>query len=109
MPFKSYKEQSRTDWGKDTTIGLDREDLTFGAILRIADAIEAMAKNYVSLQDQLDCHKRWYLENKNQVKKLTHSNSALRGHVTRLQRLLMHHKREVASLIEASTGDKHLQ
>lgn len=50
----NYKEESRKDWTveKGTLDGVSKEDLTLGAILRIADATELMAKNFLQLQKE---------------------------------------------------------
>lgn len=56
MPFKKFKEASRNDsWGVTLS---DNDNLTIdqiqlGAILRIADASEAMAKNNNNLLDDV--------------------------------------------------------
>lgn len=54
MGLKNYKEESRKNWGKNLLEGedLSNEDLTLGAILRIADATELMAKNFLQLQKE---------------------------------------------------------
>ena len=47
--FKNYKQESRKDWGtnQDSEL-LSIEQINLGAILRIADATEAMAKNRIA-------------------------------------------------------------
>jgi hypothetical protein len=55
MPFQSYKEESRRNWGKKLNDGeaLDTGLIQLGAILRIADATELMASNFLSLQAEV--------------------------------------------------------
>ncbi len=48
MTFRSYREESRKSWGR-TEGEMTRDDLTFGAILRIADATEKMAQRHEEL------------------------------------------------------------
>ncbi len=62
MGQKNYKEESRKNWVANMPEGaqLSNEDLKFGAILRIADATELMAKNFLELQRQNE-----YLKNRN--------------------------------------------
>lgn len=88
--FKSYKEQSRIDWGNNYRDDEkpNRDDLKFGALLRIADATEAMAKRHTELIDEnvrlrealksLEFH---YTHEKN-------SNRTLRGQITKLRKKL---------------------
>lgn len=59
MPWKSWKSESRIDWGVDLGDGkyLDNERIQLGAILRIADALEKLC-------ELLDPVKRANLERK---------------------------------------------
>lgn len=87
-----YREISRSDWGRkhheDEPLNksFDADSIKLGCLLRIADATEAMAKNYVNLQ-------RDYERAQQEVKRLTANNNrmgrsiaALRGHIGRLKR-----------------------
>lgn len=53
MPFKSYRDESRANWGSITDKDVSTEQIKLGALLRIADATENMAKNFLALQDEL--------------------------------------------------------
>lgn len=83
----SYREESLKDWGvileKDEKITDSR--LQLGAILRIADASEVMAKNHIKLQRDLDYYKRLAEDRAKSNEFLRRSNAALRGHLTRLR------------------------
>ena len=82
--IKSYRKESRTDWGtSDDKVTL--EQINTGAILRIADATEAMAKNHVQLQAERDRLQQWYDQERERAAKLERSNAALRGQITRLK------------------------
>ena len=50
MPFKSYRKESRTDWGAETDQNISREQIELGALLRIADATELMCKDREKLE-----------------------------------------------------------
>lgn len=82
--IKSYRKESRTDWGT-TDDKVTLEQINTGAILRIADATEAMAKNHVQLQTERDRLQRWYEQERERAAKLERSNAALRGQITRLK------------------------
>ncbi|MGN6478513.1 MAG: hypothetical protein ACTHKV_14910 [Flavipsychrobacter sp.] len=93
--FKSYREESRSNWG--TTIekeaNLNLRQINTGAMLRIADAAERMAtsgelmaKNNATLISDRDWYKNRCkaLEERNLA--LTRSNAALKGHIKRLKK-----------------------
>ena len=81
--FNSFKKGSRLDWGTKEKLGND--EIQLGAILRIADATEAMSENYVKLQNDLAyCKGRMnYFKNKYEQEKRT--NTTLKGWITRLK------------------------
>lgn len=85
--IQSYRQVSRIDWGTCAS-KLTLEEIQAGAILRIADATEAMAKNHVQLQAEVDRLNRWYDQARKRSAKLERSNVALRGHITRLKKKL---------------------
>lgn len=83
---ESYRKESRKDWvaaGGAAVPSIDQ--LTFGALQRIADATELMAKNHDGLVNERDQARKsrdyWMAE----YDTLKRSNSALRGQITRLQ------------------------
>lgn len=84
MAFKSYREHSKTDWGTDGKPNL--EQIQAGAILRIADATEKMASNYVRMESDLAMYKRRYNDEKAVTARLQRSNNALRGHINRMKK-----------------------
>jgi predicted Rossmann fold nucleotide-binding protein DprA/Smf involved in DNA uptake len=97
----SWKEASRKNWMSQ----LEKEDdiptdqIQAGAIMRIADAVEVMAKNYNELIRERGNFERWYKEERERKNKLNRSNSAFRGHITRLKKRLTLYKEEHAALI----------
>ena len=86
--FVSLREESKKDYGATSENKLALEQINTGAMLRIADAAEAMAKNYVQLQADCERYKRWYAEERDKVAKLGRSNSALSGQITKLKKKL---------------------
>lgn len=86
MPWKSYRKESRTDWGRDLDGHLDRESLQFGAILRIADAVEKMAQSYDALIHDRDFYKRRSKELTDYSIQQSHRIRSLRGVITRMKK-----------------------
>ncbi|CAJ0682053.1 hypothetical protein R82526_01543 [Ralstonia mannitolilytica] len=85
--FKSYRNESRSNYGRhvDEGANLSNDDLKVGAILRIADATEAMAKNHVQLQSDLDWYKDRYNRAREEADALRRRVNALRGAITKLK------------------------
>lgn len=87
MPFKSYKSESRVDWG--TNIPNDQqitaEKIQLGAILRIADAVELMTKRYQDLIDSRNWFQRRTEMAENELKTERKKNAALRGYIRKLK------------------------
>lgn len=88
MTFKRYKEGSRADWGAEIPDGqiLTRDQIELGAILRIADASEFMARNHDQLIRERDRAREDARNAWNRVEALRRSNAALRGHLNRKRR-----------------------
>jgi hypothetical protein len=84
MARNFYKEQSRQEWYRETP--LTDEQLKIGAIQRIADATEAMAKNYVALQNDRDRLNKLFQNEQQCTARLLRCASALRGQITKLKR-----------------------
>ena len=85
MAFKYYREESKGQWGQDTET-LTIEQLTMGCMLRIADAVELMAKNHAELIRDRDravsSEKCW----RDEAARIGRRNSALRGVITKLKK-----------------------
>ena len=87
MPaHRSYAEESRSNWGTSKEGKLTYEQITLGALLRIADATEKMALNHDRLVSDLEHYKKRTRGLCGQMERLNRSNSALRGHITRLKK-----------------------
>jgi hypothetical protein len=87
MPFKSYKEESRKNWGEDipdnNTFCIDQ--IRVGAILRIADSLEKMEKPITRLMDDVTYYKKLNEELKKENLKLAHSIAGLKGYIKNLK------------------------
>ncbi len=62
------------------------QDIQTGAIQRIADATEAMAANHIKLTADRDWWKQDAEGRSREIDRLTRSNAALRGVITKLKR-----------------------
>lgn len=85
MATESLRARSKRDYQTDNS---SLEHLRTGAILRIADATERMASNYINLQDDRDRYSKWYYEEQERRQGLERSNSSLRGQITKLKKAL---------------------
>lgn len=70
------------------------DDLKLSCLMRIADAAEQTAKNYVALQSDRDTYKRWYKEQNELIAKLIRKLTATRGVVTRLKNQMSQMQKE---------------
>lgn len=87
MSHQSYREESRKNWGKDSSNGnLTLEQINTGCLLRIADAVELMAKRHKELIDSNEYLQRRHREMNAEIERLKRQRAALRGAITRLKR-----------------------
>lgn len=84
---QSWIEKSRHDWGTflSESESLSTEHLQTGCLMRIANATEAMAKNYTDLQVQLEKYKILAKRNAERAESLEYQLRTLRGVVTRFR------------------------
>ncbi len=84
--FKPYREGSRTNWGSDQDSSLTIEQINCGALLRIADATELMAKRYQELINQREQFERsanyWRAQHDRMQRRLI----AAKGQITKLKK-----------------------
>lgn len=81
----NYREESRQDWTRREGL-TDREDIKTGALQRIADAAELMAKEHARLVAERDRYERWWREKRDECERMARSIYALRGTITRMKR-----------------------
>lgn len=78
----NLREASKDTWIGNGTI----EHINAGSLQRIADATEAMSKNYVGLQSTCDWYKKNYREEQERRQKLERRLNSLKGYITRLKK-----------------------
>ena len=86
MSFKLYREESRANWGIDQGHNLNIDQIKLGALLRIADAVETMAKSYDGMRIDRDWWKGEAERRQEEVKGLRHIIRGLRGALTKAKR-----------------------
>lgn len=92
--FKSYRQHSKKDWGRDMSENepLNAEQITVGCLLRIADASEAMAKNHNELIRDLNWARgdrdRW----RQICEEMERSNRSLKGQITKMKKKLLNNQ-----------------
>ncbi len=87
MSKKFFREESRQNYYVDVPegSGVSNQMLTVGALMRIADATEAMAKNYNALLAECDALKRSVEYWRSYALQLERRSAALRGVITRMK------------------------
>lgn len=83
--FKNYRDHSRINYGNSTGAAT-LEQINSGSLQRIADATEAMAKNYTAMQEDRDRYKRWYEDQRAITLRLSRRITAFRGVITRMKK-----------------------
>lgn len=81
--FKNYREESRRGWGNTQDQALSMEQITLGAVLRIADAVEKMAQRYTELIGQRDYWERQAVTAQKALDTERRRAASLRGHLKR--------------------------
>lgn len=87
MSFKSYKDESKKNWGKDNPGPLTIEQINCGAILRIADATEKMASNYTRMENDLKWYKEKFDQKNREIERLNRVIAGLRGYIKRTKKI----------------------
>jgi hypothetical protein len=85
VTYKSYREESRANWGT-TGDTINLEQLKAGAVLRIADACELMAKDRQRMERDLQWNTERHEHYRREAERLARSNAALRGVIKRMKR-----------------------
>ncbi len=89
MSHQSYRDESRKNWGKGAERGgLNDGEIKLGALLRIADATEAMAQRHTELIADRDRYERYYREERSRRRTCERSAAALKGQITKLKKRL---------------------
>ena len=100
MPFKSFREESKEDWGEisNERVCPTIEQINAGCLMRIADASEKMAQRHTELIEQRDSFERRYKTEQKRVEHLERSNASLRGHLKRAKAKVSNEKLSAAAL-----------
>ena len=90
MTWRNYREESRMAFGGEHEEGFRPCDqkIGVGALARIADAVELMAKRYQDLLDERDRYKQYLANEQRWRNECKRSNAALRGQITKLKKRL---------------------
>jgi hypothetical protein len=88
MVWKSFKEDSKIEWGFDYKKGetISNAHLNIGCLQRIANATEKISERYSDLIDDRDKYLRWYNEEKKVSERLANQIRGLRGTITRMKK-----------------------
>jgi len=84
---QTLRQKSKTEWTTENH-SYNVDDVKLGALQRIADATEAMAKNYNDLLRDVKLYKDMYQNQTKRRQQLERSNAALRGQITKLRKKL---------------------
>lgn len=84
--FKSYRKESKDDWGTSEEGSLNIDQINCGALLRIADAAELMAKRHQELikENEHLLRRRQELEADN--RRLANRIRGYQGYINRMKK-----------------------
>ena len=85
MSFKPYRDESRKNWGTSGPGTLNIQQIQTGALLRIADASESMAREYNRLLDEARVQRRRAENLDRQNDTLRRRVAALKGVITKMK------------------------
>lgn len=87
MPFKTFREESKQNYGHDVPVGnrMSDESLMLGAVLRIADAVEKSVEDRRRIDSELAYYKKLCPELRQEIESLTRKISADKGVKTKLK------------------------
>lgn len=85
MAFKSYREQSKVDWGTESD-SLTAEQIQTGALLRIADAVEKVAADYTAMRNSRYYWERRFTEERAASERMARRIRSLHGVITRMKK-----------------------
>lgn len=80
--MSTTREASRRDWRSQDNVA----DINAGSLQRIADATEAMSKDYLAMKRRAENFEEYYRSEIRRCSALQRSNAALRGVITRMRR-----------------------
>jgi hypothetical protein len=85
--MKTYKDQSLIGWYSSTQQNNPSlEQIQTGALQRIADATELVAKNYNQLQSDMEWYKGLYEQERESNRRMVRRIAALQGVITKMKK-----------------------
>jgi hypothetical protein len=84
--FKSYRSHSKDNYGNLNKDAATLEQINTGSLQRIADATEAMAQNFVKLQNDYEYMRKSRDNYREDYRTAQRQITALKGHITRLKK-----------------------
>lgn len=86
--FKSFREYSKKDFGRTVAEddNLSNSDLHLGAVLRMADSLEIIAKNHKQMEQDRDFYKKQYIDASDEIYHLKKRCAGLKSRITRMKR-----------------------
>lgn len=89
MSRKDIKAMSREKtWTIDESEKMSTELINTAALLRIADASEMMAKNFLQLQNDVQFYQAGYVRRGKEIEGMANTIRSMKGHITRLKNKL---------------------
>ena len=85
MPFKSYREESRLNYGTEDEGPMLDSGIQLGALLRIADSLEKMQRPFTDLLSERKRYEEYYRSGQKRERKLERQIAGLRGAITRMK------------------------
>jgi predicted RNase H-like nuclease (RuvC/YqgF family) len=89
--FKNWRDASKANWGTSLDPELETlnaDQIKTGALLRIADAVETVAKDRIQMEKSLKYYKDAFEKSQAEVANLNHKISGYKSHITRLKNRL---------------------
>jgi hypothetical protein len=86
MGIQHFRAESKKEWHVNQEGALTETQIQLGAILRIADAVELMAKSYAGLISERDRYQRWYQERTAKLDRAERRIRGLQGYIKSLKK-----------------------
>ncbi len=91
--FKSYRDESKTNYGHSSGGNANREQINAGSLQRIADATETMAEGFAAVLGKLEHAEKMeeyfreqYVRKRDQVNKLECQVNGYKGQVAKMRK-----------------------
>lgn len=98
----TLREISKANWNGGSTI----EEINSGSLQRIADAAEAMAKNYNTILSDLEFYKKRCREMTQAKERQSRTISNLRGQITKLKKKMIDQSNKRMMVVDGKLVDR---